>query len=117
MPLKKYITPDEYRTSLLIGEEGEEPVDHDLVVQFYYTPGRPGKVSGPPEYCYPEEPEEITIEGIFDDEGNSLEHLVPESSFEKLEQKILDHVHSEMETAKEEAAIARAEDKLFDRRF
>lgn len=115
--MKKYVTPDEYRTSIRIGEDDDNLVDHDVVVQYYFTRGCPAKISGPPENCHPEEPDEVTIEGIFDDEGNSLEHLVPSISFEKLEEEIIAHVYKEMEADREDAAASRAEDKLFDRRF
>ncbi len=30
----------------------------------HYTPGDPGRLSGPPENCYPPEPEEIAFEVI-----------------------------------------------------
>lgn len=35
--------------------------DIDLEYEGEFTPGDPGKVSGPPENCYPPEPSEIEI--------------------------------------------------------
>lgn len=34
-------------------------------VTYTHSPFRPGKYSGPPEHCYPDEPEELEIESIF----------------------------------------------------
>ena len=36
----------------------------DIEVHFTYYPARPGRISGPPEDCYPDEPSEFEIEQI-----------------------------------------------------
>ena len=36
----------------------------DIDVHFTYYPARPGRISGPPEDCYPDEPSELEIEQI-----------------------------------------------------
>lgn len=35
-------------------------------IEFYFYPGSPGRISGPPEQCYPPEEEELEITGIKD---------------------------------------------------
>jgi len=47
----------------------------DLDVEGYYTPGEPGKVTGPWEDCYPEEPSEFEVEDILI-EGGSIYDLL-----------------------------------------
>ena len=42
------------------GDLGEITVE----VEYNYTPGEPGFISGPPENCYPPEPEEIEITNV-----------------------------------------------------
>lgn len=46
-------------------ERGEEEVELTLVGQF--SPGDPGKVSGPPENCWPPEPAEAEVEQVLKD--------------------------------------------------
>jgi hypothetical protein len=33
--------------------------EHDVVVEYDYSPGAPGRTYGPPEDCYPDEPPEV----------------------------------------------------------
>lgn len=33
----------------------------DCDISFNYLPGNPGRISGPPEHCYPPEPAEVEI--------------------------------------------------------
>lgn len=46
-----------------------------------YTPGDPGRISGPPEYCYPPEPPEVEWETLevtlHDEDGNVLGVIDP----------------------------------------
>ena len=39
-------------------------LDLDFIVEGTFYPGRPGRVSGPPENCIPDEPDEIDIEKV-----------------------------------------------------
>ena len=34
-------------------------------VEFFFTPGDPGRLTGPPEHCHPPEPAEIEITGVY----------------------------------------------------
>lgn len=47
--------------------------DLHFSVSGYYRPGRPGRYSGPPESCYPDEPDEIEIDFVtLDEEGFAI---------------------------------------------
>jgi hypothetical protein len=37
----------------------------DLTATAYYHPGDPGRLSGPPEKCYPPEPAEVEVVKLF----------------------------------------------------
>lgn len=37
---------------------------HPIEVEFEYEPGEPGRLTGPPEDCYPAEPEVIGLLGV-----------------------------------------------------
>lgn len=41
--------------------------ENDLTVFYNYTPAQAGRYSGPPEDCYPDEPEEIEIVDVSAD--------------------------------------------------
>ena len=36
----------------------------ELVIYFTFTPGDPGRYSGPPENCYPAEPAEVEFDSV-----------------------------------------------------
>lgn len=42
----------------------ETALELDCTVYYDYRPGRPAKILGPPEDCYPEDPEELEITKI-----------------------------------------------------
>ena len=42
--------------------EGKEV---EVTAEYTYSPGMPGKTSGPPENCYPDEPAECEVEVIY----------------------------------------------------
>jgi hypothetical protein len=59
-----------------------------------YYPGDPGRLSGPPEHCYPPEPEEVEWE-LCDEEGNILVVLpLTEKQYQDIESQILDFIHN-----------------------
>lgn len=58
-PLRERVTLAVSFEALPCGYEAVE--EWTLEVYFFYTPGRPARISGPPESCYPEEPEEFDI--------------------------------------------------------
>ena len=49
--------------------------DVEYEVTGYYFPGEPGKLSGPPEECYPDEDPIIDIESIVGPDGPVSEEL------------------------------------------
>ena len=45
----------------------------EITVEAKYIPGDPGRLSGPPEDCYPPEPPEVEIVSAVDPDGNQVE--------------------------------------------
>lgn len=70
-----------------------------------YSPGRPGRYSGPWEDCYPDEPEEVEFEVVsglvYDEEGNAEDlgrngcASVAEMFAEDIEARILDRIRED----------------------
>ena len=52
--MRKYITP-----SCDCG------LELDLVVEYEYSPFVAGRLTGPPEHCYPDEHESLVIESVY----------------------------------------------------
>lgn len=57
-----------------------------------YSPGDPGRFSGPPENCYPPEAEEVEFTArLF---GTELDLMKwPEEDYDNLRQLVLDEIH------------------------
>lgn len=71
----------------------------EFVMTYEYTPFRPGRFSGPPEDCYPDEPEELEIESIEHissilPDGN-LMNILEDDFIEHLEDRLLDAIHDD----------------------
>ena len=79
-----------------------------------YIPGDPGRISGPPELCYPPESPEIEFE-IYTLTGTELS----ESDFGKEAwEELYGEVLASLESAVEEAEIDAAEDEdRYEREF
>jgi len=50
-------------TTVIYVERGEEEIE--LSVEGRFSPGSPGRLWGPPEKCYPDEPAEAEVEHVF----------------------------------------------------
>ncbi len=71
----------------------------EFVMTYEYTPFRPGRFSGPPEDCYPDEPEELEIESIEHispilPDGN-LMNILEDDFIELLKDRLLDAIHDD----------------------
>lgn len=57
----------------------------EVDVDFHWSPGDPGRLSGPPEDCYPPEPDEVEINDVtilkvteIDEDGNETDLVLTE---------------------------------------
>jgi len=89
--------PLTYRTfaTLLDGTEEE------VVCEFDYSPGDPGRTYGPPEKCYPPEPAELDITAVQNLAGDDITDQVSVEELEKLSERIYDNAHKWMPQAEE----------------
>ena len=70
----------------------------EVTVKASYNPGSHGKLSGPPEHCYPEEPAEVELLSIHGDEGFVLDPSELSDSERKwLEQAVIDWVEAQVD--------------------
>jgi predicted secreted Zn-dependent protease len=72
-----------------------QPADrHDeieIVVEYDYHKGSPGRLSGPPENCYPAEPAYVEIISVMHN-GVDIERYLHDDTMIDIEQAIEDHV-------------------------
>ena len=78
--------------------------DSEVRVEYYYSAGQRGRYTGPPELCYPDEPEEVVIlsalvNGIWVDAGEFGEEVV-----DRWEAEICDMMAAKREAEQEERA-------------
>lgn len=73
----------------------EGGTDGELQVTFTYSPGCPAKVSGPPEHCYPAEPDEIELVSCFYLLGNGT--TIPCGLADHEEEAIVEWLYEEWE--------------------
>lgn len=89
-----------------------QPADrHDeieIVVEYDYHKGSPGRLSGPPEHCYPAEPAYVEIIAVMH-KGVDIEPYLHDDTMIDIEQQIEDIVQSGMEADMEAAAEQRSE--------
>lgn len=90
------------KVTTYIEREGQ---DIELLITGSFYCGDPGRYSGPPERCYPAEPDEWDIEDIKAPEGVTL----TDEEYEEVYNKTFDLAIDEMNYLAEAAADARAE--------
>lgn len=78
-------------------EDSEDaPETLEVTVKASYIPGSPGKLSGPPEHCYPEEPAEVELLSIHGEGGFVLDPSeLSSGERSRLEQEVVDWVDSQ----------------------
>jgi hypothetical protein len=65
--------------------------DAEIVVEYDYFKGSPGRTYGPPERCYPSEPAHVEIIAVTYN-GVTITDSLSESQIESLEQEIMDNM-------------------------
>ena len=69
----------------------------EVTVKANYIPGSPGRFSGPPEHCYPEEPAEVELLSIHGDGGFVLDpYELSDKERSRLEQDVVAWVESQI---------------------
>jgi len=83
--------------------------DAECVVEFEFSPGRPGRYFGRPEDCYPDEPAEVTIlqvlvNGIWCDPSDFLADSVIARWQEEIEQEACDNAADDHDDRRDDGA-------------
>jgi hypothetical protein len=92
--------------------------DSSAWIEYRYTPGRPGRLYGPPEDCHEDEPADIELLGVLLN-GTMCEptDVAPDFVIDEWAEKAIEHheqkVRDDSDAAAESAAEARAEAREF----
>ena len=70
-------------------ERGE--TDIDVIVLYQFCAGRPAKLYGLPENCYPAEPDEVHVESVWLDDARNVEINLTDDEYEAIETWILEN--------------------------
>ena len=73
--------------------------EYTFIIEYDYTPPQRGRYSGPPEDCYPDEPEELEITSVklrdcpFVAPDTELMTFIYSDAMDTLHAAVLDHIH------------------------
>jgi hypothetical protein len=81
----------------------------EAVIEYEYSPGKPGRISGPPEDCYEDEPEELAVIQVLVNGAWVDADLFAPAVIEQWEQAIRDDVQLQREADEEAGAVRRYE--------
>jgi hypothetical protein len=70
-------------------ERGE--CDIDVIVLYQYCAGRPAKLYGLPENCYPAEPDDVHIESVWLCDAKNIKINLTDDEYEEIADWILDN--------------------------
>ena len=72
--------------------------DAEIIVEYDYYKGTPGRTYGPPEKCFPPEPSWVEIESVTYGEVTITDSL-PESTILRLQEEIEEYIVAEQDFA------------------
>lgn len=86
--------------------------DAEVLLEYEYSAGRPGRTYGPPEDCYESEPEEITVLSMFvNGQWSDVDNVVADSVMERWHEEIREHIAEQVQRDADDRAEARARDR------
>ena len=90
--------------------------DAEVLVEYEYEPGDPGRLSGPPEDCYPPEPAQVTVLQVFiNGVWCDPEDFIADAILERWHEEIEGEIDSAAEGERQDYEDDRAADLAADR--
>ena len=89
----------------------------EVSVLYEFTAGSPGRISGPPEDCYPPEGDEVAINTVLVDEDGQADILpaLAGGVVAALEERAAEHGHEQLEAQNDDDAAEAAADREYER--
>jgi hypothetical protein len=102
------------------GHKPQEGTDHiwsalgdaEVLLEYEYSAGSPGRLYGPPEDCYESEPEEITVLQMFvNGQWSDVDGVVADSVIKRWHEEIREHMSEMVQRDADDRAEERARDR------
>lgn len=88
--------------------------DAEVLIEFCFSAGRPGRYWGPPEDCHPDEPDDLELIGVLVNGAWVDPSYFSEKQLDRWSEEIVEYQYAAAEDARADAAIEARRDRYIE---